>query len=130
MLNSTTTATSSNTNNAIVCQDLGGKCTVTEVYGDIDTASTPLNIGTINANTVNIATRSTAQVFNVETSCETTTINLESAGDTVNVVGTLTYVNTSNQETINNIITINEGGETGSARVKKGAPVTARESSV
>jgi len=49
------------------------------VYGDIDTASTSLNIGTINANTVNIVTGSTAQVVNVtasspNTNCSTQTI--------------------------------------------------------
>jgi len=118
VLNSAITATSFNTNNAIVCQDSGGKCTVTEVYGDINTASTTLNIGTINANTVNIVT-GTAQVVNVETGSKTTTINLGGAGNTVNVASTLTYINTSNLEITNNTITINEGGETESTRVNK-----------
>ena len=91
---------------------------MTEVYGDINTASTTLNIGTINANTVNIVT-GTAQVVNVETGSKTTTINLGGAGNTVNVAGTLTCINTSILEVTNNTITINEGGGTGSARVKK-----------
>jgi len=44
---------------------------------------------------------------------------LGGASDTVNVASTLTYINTSNLEVTNNTITVNKGGGTGSAGVKK-----------
>jgi len=78
------------------------------------TASGTLNLGITNASTVNLGTASTTQTINIGTGSGTTTINLGGSGDTVNIAGTLTYVNTTDLNVADKLITLNKGGASGS----------------
>jgi len=86
------------------------------VYADggIDVTATggtdTLNIGTTNAEVINLGTATTTQTINIGTGSGVTTINIGGAGDTVNVGGTLTWVKTTDLEVTDKLITINKGG--------------------
>jgi hypothetical protein len=80
---------------------------------DTDAAGT-LGIGGTNASIVNIATASTSQTVNIGTGSGATVINLGGAGDTVNIAGTLAYVNTTNLTVSDKLVTLNKGGASAS----------------
>lgn len=72
--------------------------------------ATTLNLGTIDATTINLGTASTTQSINIGTGSGVTTINLGGAGDTVNIAGTLTWVNTTTLDVTDKLIRVNKGG--------------------
>jgi len=86
------------------------------VYADggIDVTATAgtdtLNIGTTNAEVINLGTASTVQTINMGTGTGVTTINIGGAGDTVNIGGTLTWVKTTDLQVTDKLITINKDG--------------------
>jgi hypothetical protein len=73
-----------------------------------------VQIGTNQAQFVNIGTSTLTQTINIGNGSGTTTINIGGAGDTINISGTLTTVNTSNTTVRDNRITLNKGGAAGS----------------
>ena len=78
----------------------------------LDTISTSgtLNIATKNANTVNIATADKVQVVNICTHESASVINLGGVNDTVNIKGTLAYINATNLEISDKAVVVNKGG--------------------
>ena len=66
---------------------------------NVGTSAATINVGT-NATTINIGGPSTAGAA---------TINIGGPDDTVNVAGTMTYVNTTNLEIVDALITLNKG---------------------
>lgn len=76
--------------------------------GSFDAAT--LNLGTSLASTINMGTAAGTQIINIGTGSGVTSINLGGAGDTVNVAGTLTYINTTNLTVTDKLITLNKGG--------------------
>jgi len=110
-----TVATSNITASNVILTNLSsaaGAAGVIPVTGilaaNIDQAT--LNLGTATASTVNIGTASATQTVNIGTGSGVTTINIGGAGDTVNVAGTLTYINTTSTTTSDKFITLNKGG--------------------
>jgi hypothetical protein len=79
------------------------------VSATIDKTGT-LDIGTSLASTLNLGTASGTQTINLGTGSGVTTINIGGAGDTVNVAGTLTYINTTNTTVTDQNIILNKGG--------------------
>lgn len=79
--------------------------------GGIDVTATGgtdvLNLGTVNADTINLGTATTTQIVNIGTGAGTTTINLGGSGDTVNIAGTLVTVNTTDLSVTDKLITLN-----------------------
>lgn len=76
-------------------------------------AASTLNVGTgTNTTTLNLGTGSSTQTVNIGTGAGTTTINIGGAGDTVNVAGTLTWLQTTNLEVSDKLVAINKGGTT------------------
>ena len=75
---------------------------------NIGTSAATINVGT-NATTINIGGPSTAG---------SATINIGGPGDTVNVAGTVTYVNTTNLEIVDNLITLNRNATSTSGTIK------------
>jgi len=72
-----------------------------------------LNLGSDNADIVNLATATKGQIINIGTGGSgATTINIGSVGDSVNIQGVLTAINTINMEVFNKVITLNNGGLT------------------
>ena len=71
-----------------------------------------LNIATKNANTVNIATADKVQVVNICTHESASVINLGGINDTVNIKGTLAYINATNLEISDKAVVVNKGGST------------------
>ncbi len=69
-----------------------------------------LTLGGTTASLINIATGSIAQTLNIGTGSGVTTINIGGSGDTVNIAGTLTYVNTTDLNVSDKLITLNKGG--------------------
>jgi hypothetical protein len=72
---------------------------------DVSATSGTLNIGTLNAATINIGGPSGV----------TSVINVGGTGDTVNIAGTLTYINTTNTTITDKLVTLNKGGAASSA---------------
>jgi len=81
-----------------------------------------LNLGTgIAGGTVNLGTGMTSNgTINIGTSANggKSTINIGGPGDEVNVVGTLTYINTANLDISDNLITLNKGATAGSSTIR------------
>ena len=81
-----------------------------------------VNLGTgISTGTVNLGTGMTSNgTINIGTSANggKSTINIGGPGDEVNVVGTLTYINTTNLDISDNLITLNKGATAGSATIR------------
>jgi hypothetical protein len=72
-----------------------------------------LLIGTSSAATqIDIGTSTTTQIINIGTGDGTTTINLGAANDTVNIAGTLTYIQTTNLQVTDQMIVVNSNGVT------------------
>lgn len=69
-----------------------------------------LSLGSTNATAINLGTATSAQTINIGTGSGTTTINIGGAGDTVNVAGTLAYINTTNLTVTDKLVTLNKGG--------------------
>ena len=80
-----------------------------------------LNLGTgISNGTVNLGTGMTTGVVNIGTSSNggKSIINIGGPGDEVNVTGSLTYINTTNLDVSNNLITLNKGAPASSQTIK------------
>ena len=78
---------------------------------NISTSSCNLNIGCDASTTaVNIACGSNSQIVNIGTSSAGTTINIGGVGDTVNIVGTTNFVQTTELQISDRLITLNKGG--------------------
>jgi trimeric autotransporter adhesin len=90
----------------------GVKTFTSDISGDID--NTHLSIGVNNAQTIQIGGNNT-NLINIAQGNTPTTINIGSAGDTVNVLGDLVYVKTTNSEVLNKTIIINASGAAGSS---------------
>jgi hypothetical protein len=84
-------------------QDVSAKNTV--IHGDTISIG-----GGVSNQSLNLGTGSLTSTINIGTGSGTTTINLGGAGDTVNVAGTLTTVNTTNLDVADKIIRVNKGG--------------------
>jgi hypothetical protein len=79
-------------------------------------ASSTMNVGCDgNTSVLALGCGSGPQTVNVGTGAGATTINLGGAGDTVNIAGTLTYVNATNIQVVDKLITLNKGGATATA---------------
>jgi hypothetical protein len=110
-----TTATPINRSSAE--QDLTG---ITSIDGSV------LTLGGTTASTVSLGTASTTQVVNIGTGSGITTINIGGSGDTVNIAGTLAYVNTTNLQVTDKLVTVNKGGAASSG---DGAGIEVEENS-
>lgn len=80
-----------------------------------------LNLGTgISNGTVNLGTGMNTGVVNIGTSSNggKSIINIGGPGDEVNVTGTLTYINTTNLDVSDNLITLNKGATAGSQTIR------------
>ena len=87
-----------------------------------------LNIGTTsNTTAVNIGTSTATQEVNIGTGAGVTTIKIGGAADTVEISGTLTWVNTTNLEVTDKNIVLNKGGTAGSAN---GAGISIEENAL
>ncbi len=77
-----------------------------------------LNIGPINASTINLGNSSGIQTVNIGTNGDgITTINIGGLGDIVNIAGSVNNIITTNLQVTDKLITLNEGSEgTGTAR--------------
>lgn len=116
---SATTATPLANPSTIAERDSTGQSAFTTVVsptGIMNTIDTPpagntvLNLGTVNATTVNLGTATTTQVVNIGTGSGYTVINLGGAGDAVNIVGTLTYVTLESNTVSGATLILNTGG--------------------
>lgn len=109
-------ATNANTASTIVKRDASGNFaagTVTASAIETDSSHDTLSLGTTsNTSTINLGTGSGVQTVNVGTGSGVTTINLGGSSDIVNIAGTLTYVNTTDLNVTDKLITINKGGGT------------------
>ena len=80
--------------------------------GGTTSVPTTINIGNgITTGTLNLGTGMTTGVVNIGTSSNNgkSIINIGGVGDEVNVMGSLTYVNTTNLDISDNLITLNKG---------------------
>jgi hypothetical protein len=78
---------------------------------NISTSSCNINIGCDSATTsVNIACGSNSQIVNIGTSTASTIINIGAAGDTVNIIGNTNFVQTTELQVSDRLITLNKGG--------------------
>jgi hypothetical protein len=95
---------------------LGTLTNPTLYTSNIITSSCNINIGCDASTTaVNIACGSNAQTVNIGTSSAGTVINIGGAGDTVNILGTTNYVQTTEMQVSDRLITLNKGGTSLSA---------------
>ena len=86
---------------------------------NIGTVATTINLGPgASAGTVNVGTE--AAIINIggPSNVSAATINIGGPGDTVNVAGTLTYVNTTNLEIADAQITLNKGALNASTTIQ------------
>lgn len=67
-----------------------------------------MNVGASSA-IVNVGAGSTTINVGSQSNASVATINIGGPGDTVNVIGTLTYINTTNLDISDNLITLNKG---------------------
>jgi len=83
----------------------------------IDSLSDTLNIGNDNCVTANIACGNQTQTVNIgsNSSSGNTTINIGGAGDTVNIAGSLNYIQSTNLQVSDKNITLNKGGTSSSS---------------
>lgn len=90
-----------------------------------------LNLGTgIAGGTVNLGTGMTSNgTINIGTSANggKSTINIGGPGDEVNVVGTLTYINTTNLDISDSLITLNKGATSGNLMKESGIQLTRKD---
>jgi Phage T4 tail fibre/Chaperone of endosialidase len=78
---------------------------------NIVSSSTNINIGCDSVTQeVNIGCGSNAQVVNIGTSSAGTTINIGGTGDTVNILGTTNYIQSTDLQIMDKVITLNKGG--------------------
>ena len=77
-----------------------------------------MNIGASSA-IVNMGAGSTTINVGSQSNASVATINIGGPGDTVNVIGTLTYINTTNLDISDNLITLNKGASFASTTYKK-----------
>lgn len=77
-----------------------------------------MNIGASSA-IVNMGAGSTTINVGSQSNAAIATINIGGPGDTVNVIGTLTYINTTNLDISDNLITLNKGASFASTTYKK-----------
>lgn len=77
----------------------------------IDTYTTNkiLNIGNNNASIINIGCSSIDNTINIGSNSGSSIINIGYIGDTVNIIGSLNYIQSTNLQIFNKIIQINEG---------------------
>ena len=79
-----------------------------------------LNMGTgMTTGTLNLGTGMTTGVVNIGTSSNNgkSIINIGGVGDEVNVMGSLTYINTTNLDICDNVITLNKGALAGTTTI-------------
>ena len=88
----------------------------------MSSAGAVVNLNTDLSGTMNIGTSSAIINVGSQSNAAVTTINIGGPGDTVNVAGTLTYVNTTNLDISDNVITLNKGA-TNAAPTYKGAGI-------
>ena len=88
---------------------------------DTNNLNNILNIGNDNANVVNIGCSNNNNTINIGTNNGISTINIGYSGDTVNINGSLNYIQTTNLQIYNKIIQINEGST---------LPMTARDAGI
>jgi microcystin-dependent protein len=74
-----------------------------------DSAGAVVNLNTDVSGTMNIGASSKTINVGSQSNAAATVINIGGPGDTVNVAGTLTYVNTTNLDISDNLITLNKG---------------------
>ena len=74
-----------------------------------DSAGEVVNLNTDVSGTMNIGASSATINVGSQSNAAVTVINIGGPGDTVNVAGTLTYVNTTNLDISDNLITLNKG---------------------
>jgi hypothetical protein len=67
-----------------------------------------LNIGSSNANTINIGNSTNTNTINIGTNNNFTTINIGDANDIVNIAGEFNVIKTNNVEIFNKKITLNK----------------------
>ena len=112
-------ATAAATAGTLCLRDGGGSAAFsTLTVNEIEPPTGTLSIGT-SASIIDIGCGSGVQTINLgaDSSTGVTTINLGGVGDTVNVNGTLTYVNTTNLEVANKTMILNEASSgSGTAR--------------
>lgn len=93
-----------------------GMATPLITTSNITTSTCNISVGCdSNTTSINIGCSTSAQTINIGTSTGVSTINIGAAGDTVNITGSLEYVNTTNLSVTDKIITLNQGGTANSA---------------
>ena len=97
--------------------ELGGVAVTTLTASAIETNGDTLNIAsTNNTKTVNIGSGDGVQTINIGNSgVGPTSINIGGAGDSVNVAGTLTTINSTNTNVLDKTFVLNAGGLAASA---------------
>ena len=88
-----------------------------------------LNMGTgMTTGTINLGTGMTTGVVNIGTSSNNgkSIINIGGVGDEVNVMGSLTYINTTNLDICDNVITLNKGAPATSTTIRGAGIVLSR----
>ena len=88
--------------------------------GGANSVPTTIDIGNgLTTGTLNLGTGMTTGVVNIGTSSNNgkSIINIGGVGDEVNVMGSLTYVNTTNLDICDNVITLNKGAVQGSTKI-------------
>lgn len=103
-----------------------GNLAFTSAFG-IDSVGT-LQVGAVNATTVNIGTGSGNTNINIGTS-GTNTIQIGNSNSTVNILGTVLYENVTNLQVSDKLITLNKGGASSSGtgvgfEIEEGGSVT------
>lgn len=79
--------------------------------GSIESINSILNLGTSSLSaTVNLGVGTHSNTINIGTGSGTSVINIGSSGDTINIGGNLTYINTTNTNVLDKIVTFNYGG--------------------
>jgi microcystin-dependent protein len=89
--------------------------------GGENNVPTTIDIGNgITSGTLNLGTGMTTGVVNIGTSANggKSIINIGGVGDEVNVMGSLTYINTTNLDISDNLITLNKGAAYGSTTIR------------
>ena len=85
-------------------------------------AGAVVNLNTDSGGTMNIGASSTTINVGSRSNAAVTVINIGGPGDTVNVAGTLTYVNTTDMDIFDRVITLNKGA-TNEATTYRGAGI-------
>ena len=72
-------------------------------------AGAVVNLNTDSGGTMNVGASSTTINVGSQSNASVATINIGGPGDTVNVAGTLTYINTTDMDILDRLITLNKG---------------------